>query len=69
MKYLPALWLLVGLTLIGCLDKIVPGSSDEVEVASGEESAGSSDLYKEKLALRKQLKELQAASKIDMAKE
>lgn len=69
MKYLPVLWLLAALSLTGCLDKILPGASDETEEGAGEGSAGTSELYQEKLALAKQLKELQAASKIDLAKE
>ncbi len=69
MKYLPFLWLLGAMSLTGCFDKILPGASDEVEDGSGEGSAGTSEIYQEKLALAKQLKELQAATKIDLAKE
>lgn len=69
MKYFPFLWLLGTLSLTGCLDKILPGASDEVEDGAGEGSAGTSEIYQEKLALTKQLKKLQAASNIDLAKE
>jgi hypothetical protein len=69
MKYLPISWLLAALTLTGCLEKILPGASDETEESAEEGAAGTSELYQEKLALAKQLKQLQAASKIDLAKE
>jgi len=69
MKFLPLLWLLASLSLTGCLDKIVPSSGDEVEEPAGAGSAASKELYQEKLALRKQLKELQAKSKDDLAKQ